>query len=72
VQRLTDRFRAVAFAGMATMQVGVLLTANYGFFNYLTLALLLFVLDDRQLGRTPTDPPPPRRSAPPAPGASTW
>jgi hypothetical protein len=32
------------------MQVGVVLTANYGFFNYLSAALLLFVLDDRHLG----------------------
>jgi len=31
--------------------VGVALTANYGIFNYLSAALSLFVLDDRQLGR---------------------
>ncbi|HLY37040.1 MAG TPA: lipase maturation factor family protein [Candidatus Binatia bacterium] len=46
--------RLVAFIGMEAMQVGVALTANYGFFNYLSAALLLFLLDDRQLGREPS------------------
>jgi hypothetical protein len=50
--------RVVAFAGMLAMQVGVTLTANYGFFNYLSAALLVFVLDDRMLGRAPAEPPP--------------
>ena len=54
--------RAAAFVGLAAMQVGVALTANYGFFNYLTVALLLFVLDDRQLGRRPRPVEPARRS----------
>jgi hypothetical protein len=40
------RLRAAVFAGMIAMQVSVVLTANYGFFNYLTMALCLFVLDD--------------------------
>jgi len=56
--------RAVAFAGMMGMQIAVALTANYGFFNYLSMALLLFVLDDRQLGRAPRPTPPARRSIP--------
>src|SRR5206468_8721308 len=47
------RARVIAFGGLLAMQVSVGLTANYGFFNYLSAALLLFVLDDRQLGRTP-------------------
>jgi len=43
--------RAVTFVGMLVMQIGVILTGNYGFFNYLSIALLLFVLDDRQVAR---------------------
>jgi len=35
----------------AGMQVSILLTGNYAFFNYLTIALSLFLLDDGQLGR---------------------
>jgi hypothetical protein len=62
--------RAVAFAGMLAMQVGVALTANYGFFNYLSLALLLFVLDDRQLGRRPAPSAPTRPSLLLAAGAA--
>ena len=58
------RARAIAFGGFLAMQVGVALTANYGFFNYLSAALLLFVLDDRQLGRPPRPAPAPRRSWP--------
>ena len=41
--------RTAACAAMAAMQVIVIVTANYTFFNYLTLALCLFMLDDRQL-----------------------
>src|SRR6184192_4337725 len=36
------RLRAAAFAGMVAMQVTVLATANYGFFNYLSIALALW------------------------------
>src|SRR2546425_3403936 len=45
------RVRLAVFAAMAAMQVIIGLTANYGFFNYLSLALALFILDDRDLGR---------------------
>ena len=54
------------FTAMAAMQIIIGLTANYGFFNYLTMALALFVLDDRDLGRVaarlgrPLAPAPPR------------
>lgn len=41
--------RTAAFAMLMTLQVGVVLTANYTFFNYLTMALCLFMLDDGQL-----------------------
>jgi hypothetical protein len=44
------RLRAVVFAGMVAMQLVILLTANYGFFNHLSAALCLFVLDDGHLG----------------------
>jgi lipase maturation factor 1 len=45
------RLRVAVFAVLAAMQVVIGLTANYGFFNLNSLALLLFILDDRQLGR---------------------
>lgn len=44
------RVRVVAFIGMMGMQLVFLLTANYGFFNYLSAALCLFALDDGHLG----------------------
>jgi hypothetical protein len=62
--------RLAAFVLMLGMQVSILLTANYGFFNYLSIALLLFVLDDRQLAwvaarvRRPLAPLPARRLSP--------
>ena len=47
--------RRAAFWILNAMQLGILATANYGFFNYLTIALSLFLLDDRPLlGRAPT------------------
>lgn len=42
--------RTVAFVILLSLQVVVIATANYTFFNYLTVALCLFMLDDRQLG----------------------
>ncbi len=63
--------RAVAFVLMAAMQVSIIATANYGYFNYLSLALVLWVLDDshlapvaRMIGRPLTA----RERRPPAPG----
>jgi hypothetical protein len=59
--------RLPTFATLAALQVFILATANYATFNYLTLALLLFVLDDghlawlaARLGRR-LEPSPPRR-----------
>jgi hypothetical protein len=43
------RLRGAVFLLMIAMQVSILLTANYGYFNYLSMALCLFVLDDDQL-----------------------
>lgn len=64
------RLRAAVFLGMIALQVTVILTANYGFFNYLSMALCLFVLDDGHLrwvaervGRTLTDALPARVTA---------
>jgi lipase maturation factor 1 len=56
--------RTIAFVGLLAMQIGVGLTANYGFFNYLSAALLLFVLDDRHFGRAEALPAAARRSWP--------
>jgi hypothetical protein len=51
--------RTVVFVAMVAMQLLFLVTGNYGFFNYLSLALTLWVLDDdhlawvaRKLGRS--------------------
>ena len=64
------RLRVAVFLGMLAMQVSVILTANYGFFNYLTMALCVFVLDDghlrwvaRRLRWVLAESPPPRQSA---------
>jgi hypothetical protein len=43
------RLRAAAFVLMVGMQVSIMLTANYGYFNYLSMALCLWVLDDGHL-----------------------
>jgi hypothetical protein len=49
------RLRRLAFASVVGFQAFVVLTANYGFFNYLSAALALWMLDDRDLGvREPT------------------
>jgi hypothetical protein len=44
------RLRHAAVVGMLAFQVFVVLTANYGFFNYLSAALALWALDDHDLG----------------------
>jgi lipase maturation factor 1 len=66
------RLRPFACALMAGFQVVVLATGNYGFFNYLSLALCLWILDDghldsllARLGR-PVGPPAEPRSSPAA------
>lgn len=46
---LPRRLRLVPLAGFALLQVGILLTGNYNFFNLLALALCVLLLDDRQL-----------------------
>jgi predicted DCC family thiol-disulfide oxidoreductase YuxK len=43
------RLKQIAAAGTVTLQILIILTGNYTFFNYLTIALCLFLLDDRLL-----------------------
>jgi hypothetical protein len=45
----TRRCRQVAFAGIVSLQLLIAATGNYGFFNLLTIALCLPLLDDRAL-----------------------
>ena len=45
------RFRLVAAAAFAALQVAILLTGNYTFFNWLALLLCVPLLDDRVLRR---------------------
>jgi hypothetical protein len=43
------RVRTVVFLVMVAIQLVIVLTANYGFFNYLSIVLCLWVLDDSHL-----------------------
>ncbi|MEE2659137.1 MAG: lipase maturation factor family protein [Candidatus Latescibacterota bacterium] len=45
------RLRAIAAAGFALLQIGIVATGNYGYFNVLTLLLCLPLLDDGHLRR---------------------
>ena len=45
------RARLIALVAFTTFQILNLATANYGYFVYLTLALHLFLLDDRDIDR---------------------
>ena len=45
------RLRVAAFFPLVGLQLMILATGNYGFFNLLTLALCLLLLDDQALGR---------------------
>ena len=45
------RSRRLGFGLLAGMQLVIALTGNYAFFNLLTIALCLFLLDDDALGR---------------------
>ena len=48
---LPRRWRIVCFWIVTIWQIGVILTANYTFLNYLVLVLGVLLLDDRYLGR---------------------
>lgn len=45
------RIRLIAAAGLIGLQLLILITGNYAFFNWLSLALCLFLFDDGQLRR---------------------
>lgn len=46
---LPRRFRRFAAGGFVTLQVAIMLTGNYGFFNLLAVLLCLFLVDDNDL-----------------------
>jgi len=48
---LPRRVRIICFFVVTPWQIGVILTANYTFLNYLVLLLAIFLLDDRFLAR---------------------
>jgi predicted DCC family thiol-disulfide oxidoreductase YuxK len=59
------RTRMLAFWLTVLLQVNIMLTGNYGFFNLLTIVLALTLLDDAAVGRlTRMTPPPYPRSRP--------
>src|SRR5262249_9866732 len=46
---LPRRFRIIFFWIATSLQIGIILTANYTFLNYLVLVLAVLLLDDRYL-----------------------
>lgn len=48
---LPRRFRFACFVFVTALQIAIIATANYGFLNYIVLALGLVLLDDRALAR---------------------
>src|ERR1700694_890261 len=48
---LPRRFRIACFLFVTALQIGIIATANYGFLNYIGLALGVLLLDDRALAR---------------------
>lgn len=48
---LPRRVRHACFAVVTALQIGIILTANYGFLNYIVLVLGVLLLDDRVLVR---------------------
>jgi lipase maturation factor 1 len=57
---LPRRFKIALFVLVTQLQIGIILTANYAFLNYLVLALGVLLLDDRALAsvklKTPSAP----------------
>lgn len=56
--------RRIAFVILTGFQLAILLTANYGIFNYTTLCLHLFILTDHDLAAIARRVPPLSRGAP--------
>jgi hypothetical protein len=48
---LPRRFRVGCFLFVTALQIGIIATANYGFLNYIVLALGVLLIDDRALAR---------------------
>src|SRR3981081_737049 len=48
---LPRRFRVACFVFVTALQIGIIATSNYGFLNYIVLALGVLLLDDRALAR---------------------
>jgi hypothetical protein len=48
---LPRRFRTACCLFVTALQIGIIATANYGFLNYIVLALGVLLLDDRLLAR---------------------
>lgn len=46
---LPRKFRVACFAIVTALQIGIITTSNYGFLNYIVLALGILLLDDRAL-----------------------
>src|SRR5206468_378066 len=61
---LPRRARIYTFGMTALLQVGILLTANYGFLNYFVLLLGVLLLDDRFFARFGLPTPPSGTMAP--------
>ncbi len=57
---------------MIALQVLIFLTGNYTFFNLLTIALILFLFDDRDFAWLNRFGKPQRRTAPSQPAGSGW
>jgi lipase maturation factor 1 len=55
---LPRRFRIACFLIVTPFQIGIILTANYAFLNYLVLVLGFLLLDDCALARIGLPPPP--------------
>ena len=64
------RWRPAAFAALVSLQVLILLTGNYGFFNWLSLGLCLFGWEDQAWPAFLRKSGPPRTPAPPRPWAA--
>ena len=48
---LPRRFRVACFGFVTALQIAIIATANYGFLNYIVLALGVLLLDDQALAR---------------------
>ena len=61
---LPRRFRLACFLIVTPFQIGIILTANYAFLNYLVLVLGFLLLDDRALARIGLPVPAPMEARP--------